>query len=79
MVLASAMVQGKTLPILKRRSASFSRNPHKVPWWLLRKLHIPKWLVNIIKAMYYNQSSKVCVEDSYSDSFGVNKLTKKLY
>ena len=51
---------------------AFDRVPRKFLWWALRKLHVPEWLVNIIQAMYYNPSSKVRVESSYSDSFGVN-------
>ena len=51
---------------------AFDRVPRKVLWWALKKLNVPEWLVNIIQAMYYNPSSKVCVESSYSDSFGVN-------
>ena len=51
---------------------TFDRIPRKVLWWALRKLHVPELLVNIIQSMYYNLSSKVRVENSYSDSFGVN-------
>ena len=51
---------------------AFDRVSRKVLWWALRKLHVPEWLLNIIQAMYYNPSSKVRVESSYSDSFGVN-------
>ena len=50
---------------------AFDRVPRKVLVGV-EKLYVPEWLVNIIQAMYYNPSSKVRVESSYSDSFGVN-------
>ena len=65
--------KGKTLYLsFVDLEKAFDRVPRKVLWWALRKLNVPEWLVNIIQAMYYNPSSKVCVESSYSDSFGVN-------
>ena len=51
---------------------AFDRVLRKVLWWALRKLLVPEWLVKFIQAMYFNASSKVRVESSYSDSCGVN-------
>ena len=46
---------------------TFDRVPTNVIWWAMRKLG-----VNFVQAMYNNTRSKVRVNNTYSDEFGVN-------
>ena len=50
---------------------AFDRVPREVLWWAMRRLHIPEWLVRTVKAMYSLATSRVRIDNSYSDSFEV--------
>ena len=45
--------------------------PRKVIWWAMRKLGIEEWIVRFMQAMYNNTRSRVRVNNTYSDEFGV--------
>ena len=47
------------------------RVPRKVIWWDMRKLGIKEWIVRFVQAMYNNTRSRVRVNNTYSDEFGV--------
>ena len=49
---------------------AFDRVPRKV-WWAMRKLGIEEWIVRFVQAMYNNTRSRVRVNNTYSDEFGV--------
>ena len=49
----------------------FDRVPRKVIWWSMRKLGIEEWIVRFVQAMYNNTRSRVRVNNTYSDEFGV--------
>ena len=49
----------------------FDRVPRKVIWWAMRKLGIEEWIVRFVQAMYNNTRSRVRVNNTYSDEFGV--------
>ena len=46
---------------------AFDRVPRKVLWWALRKVGVDEWLVQVVKAMYNNASSRVRVNGAYSE------------
>ena len=50
---------------------AFDRIPRKVIWWAMRKLGIEEWIVRFVQAMYNNTRSRVRVNNTYSDEFGV--------
>ena len=50
---------------------AFNRIPRKVIWWVMRKLGIEEWIVRFMQAMYNNTRSRVRVNNTYSDEFGV--------
>ena len=50
---------------------AFDRVPREVIWWAMRKLGLEEWIINIVKAMYNNATSKVRINGSYSDPFEV--------
>ena len=50
---------------------AFDRVPRKVIWWAMRKLGIEEWIVRFVQAMYNNTRSRVRVNNTYSDEFGV--------
>ena len=52
---------------------AFDRVPRQVLWWAVRRLEVDEWIIQLVPAMYHNNSSsKVCIENCFSDSFGVN-------
>ena len=50
---------------------AFDRVPRKVLWWALRKVGVPEWIVRVVQIMYQSATSKVKVNNSYSDVFNV--------
>ena len=50
---------------------AFGRVPRKVIWWAMRKLGIEEWIVRFGQAMYNNTRSRIRVNNTYSDEFGV--------
>ena len=50
---------------------AFDRVPRKVIRWTMRKLGLAEWIVQFVQAMYNNTRSKVRVNNTYSDEFGV--------
>ena len=50
---------------------AFDRVPRKVIWWAMQKLGIEEWIVRFVQAMYNNTRSRVRVNNTYSDEFGV--------
>ena len=50
---------------------AFDRVPRKVIWWAMRKLGIEEWIVRFVQAMYNNTRSRVRVNNTYSDEFGI--------
>ena len=50
---------------------AFDRVLRKVIWWAMRKLGIEEWIVRFVQAMYNNTRSRVRVNNTYSDEFGV--------
>ena len=50
---------------------AFDRVPKKVIWWTMGKLGLAEWIVQFVQAMYNNTRSKVRVNNTYSDEFGV--------
>ena len=50
---------------------AFDRVARKVIWWAMRKLGIEEWIVRFMQAMYNNTRSRVRVNNTYSDEFGV--------
>ena len=59
---------------------AFDRVPRKVIWWAMRKLGIEEWIVRFVQAMYNNTRSRVRVNNTYSDEFGVKvKFTRVRY
>ena len=50
---------------------AFDCVPRKVIWWAMRKLGIEEWIVRFVQAMYNNTRSRVRVNNTYSDEFGV--------
>ena len=51
---------------------AFDRVPRKVLWWAMRKLGVSEWIVQLVQAMYMNARSRVRVNNTYTDEFGVN-------
>ena len=51
---------------------AFDRVPREVVWWAMRKLGVDEWIIKLVQAMYVNARSRVRVNSSYSDAFGVN-------
>ena len=51
---------------------AFGRVPRQILWWALRRLGVDKWIFQLGQAMYHNASSKVCIENCFSDSFCLN-------
>ena len=43
---------------------AFDRVPREVIWWAMRKLGLEEWIINIVKAMYNNATSKVRINGS---------------
>ena len=50
---------------------AFNRVPRKVIWCGMRKLGIEEWIARFVQAMYNNTRSRVRVNNTYSDEFGV--------
>ena len=50
---------------------AFDRVPRKVIWWALRKAGVDEWIVKVVQCMYDGCTSRVRVNDSYSDSIDV--------
>ena len=50
---------------------ALNRVPRKVIWWAMRKLGIEEWIVRFVQAMYNNTRSRIVVNNTYSDEFGV--------
>ncbi|MCP3657197.1 MAG: hypothetical protein GY766_20280 [Herbaspirillum sp.] len=50
---------------------AFDRVPRAVIWWSLRKLGVEEWLVRAVQAMYRGATSKVRVNNEYSEEFSV--------
>ena len=50
---------------------AFDCVPRKVIWWAMRKLGLEEWIVRLVQAMYNNTRSRVRVNNTYSDEFGV--------
>ena len=50
---------------------AFDRVPREVIWWAMRKLGLEEWIINLVKAMYNNATSKVRINGTYSDPFEV--------
>ena len=50
---------------------AFNRIPRVVIWWTIWKLVIEEWTVQFVQAMYNNTKSKVRVNNTFSDEFGV--------
>ena len=47
------------------------RVPRKVLWWAMRRLGMPEWLVGVVQTMYANDSSRVRMNNTLSDSFKI--------
>ena len=50
---------------------AFDRVPRKVIWWALRKAGVDEWIVKVVQCMYDGCTSRVRVNDSYSESIDV--------
>ena len=50
---------------------AFDRMPLIVIWWVLRKLGVEKWIVQLVQGMYASAQSCVCVSKGYSEEFEV--------
>ena len=50
---------------------AFDCVPREVIWWAMRKVGLEEWIVRFVQAMYKNNRSKVRVDDTYTDEFGV--------
>ena len=50
---------------------AFDRVPRDIVWWALRKLGASEWLVKVVQTMYRNAQSRVRINSTFSDSFGV--------
>ena len=50
---------------------AFDRVPRKVIWWVLRKLVMEEWIVQIVQRMYENAWSRVSVIEGYIEEFEV--------
>ena len=50
---------------------AFDRVPRKVIWWALRTVGVDEWIVRVIQSMYDGPTSKIRVNDSYSDNINV--------
>ena len=50
---------------------AFDRVPRKVIWWAMRKLGIEEWIVRFVQTMYHNTKSRVRVNNTFTDEFGV--------
>ena len=45
---------------------AFDRVPRKVIWWVLRKLGVEEWIVQLVQGMYANARTRVRVGEGYS-------------
>ena len=50
---------------------AFNRVPRRVIWWAMRKLGIDEWIVRFVQTMYHNTKSRVRVNNTFTDEFGV--------
>ena len=50
---------------------AFNQAPRKVIWWAMWKLAVEEWILKFVQAMCNNTRSKVRVNNTYSDEFGV--------
>ena len=50
---------------------AFDRVPRKVIWWVLRKLGVEEWIVQLVQGMDANARSCVHVGEGYSEEFEV--------
>ena len=67
------LAKGKTLYFaFVDLEKAFDRVPRKILWWALRLVGVDEWIVRVIISMYENASSKVRVNDAYSNSVNVN-------
>ena len=48
---------------------AFDPVPRKVIWWVLRKLGVEEWIVQLVQGMYVNARSHVRVGEGYSEEF----------
>ena len=48
-----------------------NRIPQKILWWVLRKLGVEEWIVQLVQGMYANARSHVSVGERYSEEFEV--------
>ena len=48
---------------------AFYRVPRKVIWWVLRKLGVEEWIVQLVQGMDANAWSHVRVDEGYSEEF----------
>ena len=48
---------------------TFDQVPQKVIWWVLRKLGVEEWTVQLVQGMYANVQSRVRVGEGYSEEF----------
>ena len=51
---------------------AFDRVPHKILWWVMRKLKIDEWVIQVVKSMYDDAQSKVRIANSYSNPVNVS-------
>ena len=47
------------------------RVPQKVIWWVLRKIGVEEWIVQLVQGVYANVRSCVRVGEGYSEEFEV--------
>ena len=52
---------------------AFDRVPREVPWWAMRQLLLPEWLIGTVRAMYVGAKSKVHVNNSFKSRLGFTK------
>ena len=50
---------------------AFDRVPRKVIWWALRKAGVDEWIVKVVQCMYDGFTSRIRVNDSFSNSIEV--------
>ena len=51
---------------------AFDRVPRRILWWVMRKLRIDEWIIQVVKSMYENAHSKVRIANSYSNPINVS-------
>ena len=43
----------------------------KVIWWVMQKLGIKEWKIRFVQAMYADDASSLCINNTFSETFGV--------